>query len=84
MPADIALAQGDFLVGDIDGNVRQVLDIAAKARDELGAAAVVFPELCICGYPPEDLLLRPEFLADIEDGLARIRQQLTGIDLVIG
>ncbi|WP_457665999.1 NAD+ synthase, partial [Thiolapillus sp.] len=42
------------------------------------------PELCICGYPPEDLLLRPEFLADIEDGLARIRQQLTGIDLVIG
>ncbi|WP_293646260.1 NAD+ synthase [Thiolapillus sp.] len=84
MPADIALAQGDFLVGDIDGNVRQVLDIAAKARDELGAAAVIFPELCICGYPPEDLLLRPEFLADVEAGLARICKQTEGIDLVIG
>ncbi|HID46791.1 MAG TPA: NAD+ synthase [Chromatiaceae bacterium] len=84
MQANIALAQGDFLVGDITGNVQQVLDIARRARDELSAAAVVFPELCLCGYPPEDLLLRPEFLADVEHGLAHILLQVSGIDVVVG
>ncbi len=84
MPATIALAQGDFLVGDIRGNVRRVLDFAVQARDEQGASAVVFPELCLCGYPPEDLLLRPEFLSAVEDALTSIRQQISGIDLVLG
>lgn len=84
MPAAIALAQGNFLVGNIAGNVRRVLDLAIEARDKLGAAAVVFPELCVCGYPPEDLLLRPEFLADVEQALLSIQQQISGIDVVLG
>ncbi|WP_456417995.1 NAD+ synthase [Thiolapillus sp.] len=84
MPAAIALAQGDFLVGDIRGNSRRVLDFAVRARDELGASAVVFPELCLCGYPPEDLLLRPEFLSAVEDALQSICGQISGIDLVLG
>lgn len=84
MSAAIVLAQADFLVGDIRGNVQKVLDIAVRARDELDAAAVLYPELCLCGYPPEDLLLRPEFLADSEQALVAIQQQIRGIDLVLG
>ncbi|WP_456404474.1 NAD+ synthase [Thiolapillus sp.] len=84
MPAAIALAQGDFLVGNIEGNIRRVLEIALQARDDLGAAAVVFPELSVCGYPPEDLLLRPEFLSDIEQALLSLEKQISGIDVVLG
>ncbi len=84
MPITIALAQGDFMVGDIQGNISRVVDFARQAKDELGAVAVVYPELCLCGYPPEDLLLRSEFLADIEQALVRIGEQVSGIDLIVG
>jgi NAD+ synthase (glutamine-hydrolysing) len=84
MPIAIALAQGDFMVGDIQGNIRRVLDFAQRAKDEMGAAAVVYPELCLCGYPPEDLLLRPEFLSDIDQALTSIGRQISGIDLIVG
>jgi NAD+ synthase (glutamine-hydrolysing) len=84
MPTVIALAQINCTVGDIKGNARQILDLALRARDEQGAGAVVFPELCICGYPPEDLLLRPEFLDDVEQALDGLCEQVQGIDLVLG
>ncbi len=84
MSAAIALAQANFKVGDIEGNTRRILEIAARARDAHGAAAIVFPELCICGYPPEDLLLRPEFLDDVEQALESICADIEGIDLVLG
>ena len=54
----VALAQLDLLVGDVAGNTEKILDYAARARDRLQADLVVFPELSICGYPPEDLLFR--------------------------
>lgn len=80
----IAIAQVDLLVGDIEGNCQRVIDEAERARDELGAAAVVFPELTLCGYPPEDLLLRPALHERVERALERLRREVRGITLVVG
>src|SRR5918911_1898313 len=57
----VALAQINPTVGDIRGNASKISDQIARARDE-GAALVVFPELALSGYPPEDLLLKTGFL----------------------
>ena len=57
----VALAQLDLPVGDVAGNTQKILDFAACARDDLQADLIVFPELSICGYPPEDLLLASRF-----------------------
>jgi NAD+ synthase (glutamine-hydrolysing) len=69
----IALAQLDLLVGDIDGNAARVLDTAAQlgAADSGAADLVVFPELTLAGYPPEDLLFHRGFRHQIERALAR-------------
>jgi NAD+ synthase (glutamine-hydrolysing) len=80
----IAIAQLDFLVGDIAGNARRVLDAAAEARDRLGAAAIVCPELTLSGYPPEDLLLRRDFLTTVESTLDDLAEKLAGITAVVG
>ncbi len=80
----IAMAQIDLLVGDLDGNARRVVETAEHARDTLGAQLVVFPELTLCGYPPEDLLLRPGFIRETEQALARVKAAVHGIDLVVG
>ncbi len=55
----LVMAQVDLRVGDVPGNVSRVIDCAIRARDELDADLIVFPELTLTGYPPEDLLLRP-------------------------
>ena len=60
----IALAQFDFPVGAVESNADRIIAMIAQARDVHGAALVLFPELALCGYPPEDLLLRPSFLAE--------------------
>jgi NAD+ synthase (glutamine-hydrolysing) len=52
----VALAQVNLAVGDIAGNTEKIIAYSAQARDELDADLVIFPELSICGYPPEDLL----------------------------
>jgi NAD+ synthase (glutamine-hydrolysing) len=80
----IALAQMNCLVGDITGNVDKIIELAATARREHGADLVVFPELAITGYPPEDLLLRPEFIERAEAGVERIRRGVGGIGVVVG
>ena len=67
----LALAQLNLVVGDLEGNTRRV----ATAIAEAGAARcdlVVLPELSLCGYPPEDLLLRPDFLDGVADRLADV------------
>ena len=56
----IALAQFDASVGDIKGNTTKIQCLFGKAT-ELGADVVVFPEMAVCGYPPEDLLLNKQF-----------------------
>jgi len=80
----IALAQFDFMVGDVAGNARRIAAMIAEARDRLGAALVVFPELALCGYPPEDLLLRPGFLAACDTALQELAREVTGIVAIVG
>lgn len=84
MSLRIALAQINLLVGDIAGNADRILAFSRRARDEQGARAVVFPELTLTGYPPEDLLLRPDFLEEVERQLARLQNEIQGVDLIIG
>jgi len=80
----IALAQFDFPVGDVGGNAERIAQMIATARDEFGAHVVVFPELAISGYPPEDLLMRPSFLIDCEAALMQIAKDVRGIVAVVG
>ena len=54
----IAAAQINLWVGDVEGNVRKIIEAASRARDELGADLLACPELSLIGYPPDDLLLR--------------------------
>lgn len=72
----IIIAQLDFLVGDIDGNTAKVIEAAQQARNSYQADLILFPELALTGYPPEDLLLRPSLQPRIEKALIRLRQQL--------
>ena len=80
----IALAQFDFPVGDVDGNAGRIIELMQEARDEYGADVVLFPELAISGYPPEDLLMRPGFLRSCEQALARVAAEVQGIVAVVG
>ena len=80
----IALAQLDFPVGDIEGNVARILAASQRARDELHAHLVVFPELTLTGYPPEDLLYRDELHGRVRQGLDKLRRAISGIDVVVG
>jgi NAD+ synthetase len=80
----IALAQFDFPVGDVVRNSERIIELIGQARDELGADVVLFPELAVSGYPPEDLLLRPGFLAHCEQAVTRIAAAATGIVAVVG
>ncbi len=67
----VALCQIDTLVGDLDGNVERILD-AYREAEEAGCDLAVFPELAVTGYPPEDLLLKPGFVADSRRALERV------------
>ena len=80
----IVLAQANLLVGDVPGNARKIAAQAAQARDALQADLVVFPELALTGYPPEDLLLRPEFIRHAEAELARLARGISGVDVLVG
>ena len=80
----IALAQFDFPVGAVEANARRIAGFIAHARDVHAADLVVFPELAISGYPPEDLLLRPAFLAACERALHQVAAACTGITAVVG
>lgn len=83
-PITIAMAQLNFMLGDINSNRDKIIQAALKARDELKADVIVFPELAITGYPPEDLLLRPHFIQESCQALAEIQEKVTGIHMVIG
>ncbi|MFT2096993.1 NAD+ synthase [Marinomonas sp. 2405UD66-6] len=84
MTLRIAMAQLDMLVGDITKNTQSVIDAANKARDEDKADVVVFPELTLTGYPPEDLLLRPSLDTRIEAALETLLKEVKDIYLVVG
>ena len=80
----IALAQFDYVVGDVAGNTQKVLDLAVRARDDMRADLVVFPELSVCGYPPEDLLFHAGLRRRIEKALETIRDSVRDIAVLVG
>ncbi|HHL45311.1 MAG TPA: NAD+ synthase, partial [Gammaproteobacteria bacterium] len=80
----IVMAQIDTLVGDVDGNSDKIIAAAERAREEFAADAILFPELALCGYPPEDLLLRPGLSLRVVHGLERIKRSVAGIDIIVG
>ena len=80
----IAIAQINLLVGDIDGNCAKMLQWAALAREEHGAGMVIFPELALVGYPPDDLLLRPALHERVRAALPRLAAASRAIDIVVG
>jgi len=77
------LAQLNATVGDIDGNTKKIIATIAQAKAD-GIELVVFPELAIEGYPPEDFLLLPHFIHDAEAALKRIIASTQGIAVVVG
>jgi len=82
----IALAQINVVVGDLAGNADRII-AQARAAHAAGVDLVVTPELSLCGYPPEDLLLRPAFLAACDEQLQRIAGELAGcagLHVVVG
>src|SRR5262252_950059 len=79
----IAIAQLNQVVGDLSGNATRILDAVAEG-ERGGADLVVTPELSLCGYPPEDLVLRPAFLAACAQELQRLASRIKGTTAVIG
>jgi len=79
----LAMVQMNPTVGDLDGNVRAMIRWVKEAR-KAKADLVIFPELALTGYPPEDLLLRPSFLKDTSRGLGQVIKECQGIGAVIG
>jgi NAD+ synthase (glutamine-hydrolysing) len=84
MSLKIALAQINFLVGDIAGNITAITQAAQYARDELHADIIVFPELIITGYPAEDLLLRQDFIITANNAIYQLADSISDIVLVVG
>ncbi len=80
----IALGQLNLVVGDVSGNVQAMIEAANTARDELGAHLVVFPELSVTGYPPEDLLFHRGFHSKVDRALEQIADAARGIGILFG
>ncbi|MGD8784082.1 MAG: NAD+ synthase [Thioalkalispiraceae bacterium] len=79
----LVMAQLDFLVGDIEGNADKIINACEKAV-QINAQVIVFPELALTGYPPEDLLLRPELHQRCDVALEKIVKSVANIDVVLG
>lgn len=82
-PIRIALAQINTTVGDLEGNCRNIIHYIDEAK-KANADLVMFPELALTGYPPEDLLLKPKFIADNKTCLERVAQQAQDIMALVG
>jgi len=80
----VALAQLDLVVGDVHGNADRIIEYADRARTEMRADLVVFPELSVCGYPPEDLLFHSGLRRRVEEAVGRIRDSVRDIAVLIG
>ena len=80
----IALAQINLLVGDVHGNVARLIGEARRAAEELKADLVMFPELALSGYPPEDLLFHRGLRLQIEQGMDELRRAVPEIGVLVG
>ncbi len=79
----IGLAQINTTVGDFSGNLEKMLRAVAEARS-MGVDLITFPELAICGYPPEDLLFKPRFIDENLKYLDRLVEGSSGISIIVG
>jgi len=79
----VAACQINTSVGDIDGNVDLILGMLEQA-EAVGADVAVFPEMTVCGYPPEDLVLKPGFVADCQEAVVRIAATTGACAALIG
>lgn len=79
----IAMAQINTTVGDLDGNLKK-MDMALEKAQAMKVDILLFPELTLTGYPPEDLLLKPEFIQDNLEALERFARKVTGLVCVVG
>ncbi|MFC4309474.1 NAD+ synthase [Steroidobacter flavus] len=80
----IALAQLNLFVGDVAGNAQRLIDTSAQARDDMRADLVLFPELSLSGYPPEDLLFHSGLRRQVKTAMDRVRNETSGITVVAG
>lgn len=80
----IIMAQLNFTVGDITGNTQKIIAAAEQAKNQYQADLIVYPELSICGYPPEDLVYRHDFIAANNAAVEHVLKTITGIDYIIG
>jgi NAD+ synthase (glutamine-hydrolysing) len=83
MSVRIGLAQINSAVGDISGNVEKIMTFCAEAA-KLAVHVVVFPEMAVCGYPPEDLLLKKHFLADNRTAIDAIAKDCPDVAIIVG
>src|SRR3954451_6882463 len=81
-PLRVSLAQINVTVGDISGNAQKVREYVERARDE-GSQLVIFPELALTGYPPEDLLLKTHFVDAAGAALEDLARETEDGDLVV-
>ena len=79
----IAMAQVNTTVGDFKGNTRKILEAVGEAK-ALGTDLLTFPELAICGYPPEDLLFKPQFITENLRALDEVVNHSSGLTIVVG
>jgi NAD+ synthase (glutamine-hydrolysing) len=79
----IVMSQIDTTVGDFAGNTRKIIDAIAAAR-ALGVDLIIFPEMAICGYPPEDLLFKPQFIEENLKSLDKVIKQTSGLAAIVG
>ena len=83
MSLKIAIAQMNAVVGDIAGNAAKILDFARRAAAQ-GADAMLTPELALCGYPPEDLLLRRDYYEACAEALSSLARELPDLAVIVG
>ncbi len=79
----IAMSQINVTVGDFAGNTQKILDAIAEARS-FGVDIITFPELAICGYPPEDLLFKPQFIKENLRCLEKVVDSTAGLAAIVG
>src|SRR5438105_10460461 len=79
----LALAQINSVVGDLEGNAARILERLEEAKRQ-SVDVILFPELIVTGYPPEDLLLRPGFIRAAEETLEEIARSCRGIAALVG
>lgn len=78
------MGQINPVVGDVSGNVKKIIKAAEQAKSEFNADLLVFPELTLTGYPPEDLLLRPGLIKRVNKGLKKLKKKINSIAVLVG